>query len=523
MSGSESARTGDALLAGLLRAARERPDDPLLLTPARAYTHAELSACASAIATRLLESGLPGGGRVALYAESYDGFFAALLGVWLAGGVAVPVNTTLPAAEAGRLIARAAPHAVLHDDSLTPPADDVPTLPLDELLAAALPAVPSTDRGGLSAALPGGPGAPGGNDLPGARRAPAGDEPAMILFTSGTTGVPKGVCQTMAAVTGNALRVAGELDITPNDRIFINTPPYFTSGICHFLTLVAGGGGLAAEAGFFFGEGLLDRLEELGCTGFGGAPAHLVRVVEPLEAPRRVSGLRFWVSSGDHLPRHTIDRARRVLPGVSLFNMYGLTEVSGRLCVLPPDQIDRRPGSVGRPIADMVVTARDEDGRAVPPDETGELYVSGPLVLREYLDDPAATAAALGPHGFRTGDFGHTDEEGYVWVAGRRDDIFKRGGEKVSTVQVQQALLALPGVLDCAVVAAADDVLGHVPVAFVVADESRTPRALLKELRATLPPASLPSRIVPVDAVPRTGSGKAVRRELLALLERGAP
>ena len=114
---------------------------------------------------------------------------------------------------------------------------------------------------------------------------------------------------------------------------------------------------MAGQLGFFFGAGLLDEMETLGCTGFGGAPAHLVRVVEPLEEPRE-HALRFWVSSGDHLPLPVIEKLRRVLPGVALFNMYGLTEVSGRLCILPPAELDARVGSVGRPIGDMRVVAR---------------------------------------------------------------------------------------------------------------------------------------------------------------------
>ena len=135
------------------------------------------------------------------------------------------------------------------------------------------------------------------------------DEIAMIMFTSGTTGMPKGVRQTLKAISSNAGHVALTLGLEAGDRIFINTPPYFTSGICHFLTLLANGGGVAGQLGFYFGTGLLDEMEAEGCTGFGGAPAHLVRVVEPMEEPRD-HPFRFWVSSGDHLPLPVIEKFR---------------------------------------------------------------------------------------------------------------------------------------------------------------------------------------------------------------------
>jgi long-chain acyl-CoA synthetase len=484
----------DNALETLLDLARELPERPLLLTDGRSYTRAGFVGRAAALAGRLADAGLRRGDRVATLLEEYDNFFVAMVAAWLAGAVLVPLNKSLPLADLEWLVAKAAPRVLLTEDDGAAP-EGPARLPA---VAAELPEEP------LSPSLT--PVAP--------------DELAMIMFTSGTTGVPKGVCHTLRAIGGNAGRVAGVLDLTPDDRIFVNTPPYFTSGICHFLTLLARGGSTMGRRGFFFGDGLLAEMAELGCTGFGGAPAHLVRVVEPLAddaaVPKR---LRFWVSSGDHLALDTIARTRRLLPGVRLFNMYGLTEVGGRLCVLVPDELERRSGSVGHPLAGMTVTVRAADGAVVPDGEQGELYVEGPLVMRGYLDEPQITAASLTQHGFRTGDFGHRDADGFVWVAGRKDDIIKRGGEKVSIVHIHEALRALGLFADVAVIAVDDAILGHVPVAFVVpADGAAIKRTVvMRELRGLLPASSLPSRIVPVDEIPRTGSGKAVRSELLRL------
>jgi acyl-CoA synthetase (AMP-forming)/AMP-acid ligase II len=495
-------------VARLRRWAGVRPGATLLATHGRTYTYAVMVERAAAVAEGLVAAGCRPGTRVALLLEEYDHFFVCMMGAWMAGGVVVPLNTSLPRADLEWLVARAEPALLVLPGESHEWAGAGP-----ELLA-----VDAGEDGlvaGLRSERAGGPsGAAAG------LRPVREDELAMIMFTSGTTGRPKGVCQTLRAVSANAGHVALTLGLQPDDRIFINTPPYFTSGICHFLTLLANGGGVAGRLGFFFGAGLLDEMEALGCTGFGGAPAHLVRVVEPLEEPRD-HPFRFWVSSGDHLPLAVIEKLRRVLPGVRLFNMYGLTEVSGRLCILPPEQIDAREGSVGRPIGDMRVVARRGDGTEAAPGETGELHVTGSLLMQEYLGEPEVTARTLTPLGLRTGDFGRVDADGYVWVEGRKDDIIKRGGEKVSIIHVQQALQGLGRFADVAVLAAPDDILGHVPVAFVVPLDRESFKAsrVLRELRGVLPGTSLPGRLIAVEAIPRTGSGKAVRAELQRLLE----
>ena len=496
-------------LARLRHWAHATPQAVLLTTHGREYTYADVAERAAAVAAALRAAGVGRGRRVALFLEEYDEFFVGMLGAWLAGAVVVPLNTSLPPADVGWLLVKAAPDALVAADEEACPCEGprrlVVTRGDDSRVA------------GLRAA-----GAPASAAAPAAEPDSLGpDDLAMIMFTSGTTGLPKGVCQTLRGISSNAGHVAATLGLGGDDRIFINTPPYFTSGICHFLTLLAGGGGVAGQLGFFFGAGLLDELAAQGCTGFGGAPAHLVRVVEPLEEPR-AHDLRFWVSSGDHLPLPVIEKLRRVLPGVRLFNMYGLTEVSGRLCILPPEELDEREGSVGRPIGDMRVTARRGDGTRAAPGETGELFVTGSLLMLGYLDEPEITARTLTGHGLRTGDFGRVDASGAVWIAGRKDDIIKRGGEKVSIVHVQQALQGLGRFADVAVVAAPDDILGHVPVAFVVPHDRDGFKAsrLLRELRGLLPSTSLPSRVIAVEAIPRTGSGKAIRAELQALLAR---
>ena len=480
-------------VAQLLAIAAADPDRLLLSTRGRSLTYDQFVGAACVVVEQLRAAGFERGQRVALFLEEYDAFFVAMAAVWLAGGVVVPLNTSLPLRDLQWLVDKAQPPLLLVPDEASCPVTGPRRLELVVSGAQARPALTPL----------------------------APDDQAMIMFTSGTTGLPKGACQTLRATSANAGHVALSLGLQADDRIFINTPPYFTSGICHFLTLLAAGGSTTGQQGFFFGSNLIAEMEELGCTGFGGAPAHLVRVVEPLAEVQPSERLRFWVSSGDHLPLKTIEKTRAVLPGVAIYNMYGLTEVSGRLCILPPAELDRRVGSVGRPIDSMVVVARRPDGTVAGPDESGELFVEGPLIMQGYLDAPELTAKALTDSGFRTGDFGRVDADGYVWIEGRQDDIFKRGGEKVSAIQIQQALLSLDLFSDAAVISADDEILGKVPVAFVVpiSDEPFKATPVLRQLKKVLPASALPARIVAVESVPRTGSGKAIRAQLQTILE----
>lgn len=480
----------------LLDTVRTCGDRALLKTADRDYSYRQFALRAQRIAREMLAHGFQRGDRVCLLLDAYDDCFAAMFGIWLVGGVVVPLNTTLPDKSVASLIAQSGAGLLITSNETS----------LDTGLTRVLKVPSELDR-------------EPDESLP-AIHGP--DEIAMIMFTSGTTGTPKGVCQTMSAITTNATTVSAYKGITQEDRIFINTPPFFTSAICHFLTLLSVRGSMFATQGFYFGATLLEEMQREGCTGFGGAPAHLVRVVEPLDSPQHVSGLRFWVSSGDHLPVHVIEKARVLLPDVTLFNMYGLTEVSGRLCIQPPDTLANKAGSVGKPIDGMHITMRDSESLAeLPAGEVGEVFVDGPCLMKGYLDMPEINARSLTEFGFSTGDFGYKDQDGFLFLEGRKDDIFKLGGEKVSALRIQQALMGLEWFEEAVVIAAEDRIMGKAPVAFVVVKPGATYKRVQvsKTLRRELPATWMPREIIPVESIPRTGSGKPMRQKLRSMLD----
>ncbi len=423
-------------------ASRAAAGDPaLILTAEGSLTAGELLTRAARLAGSLRRRGLQEGATCGLLVADHAAFYTGLCATWLAGGVAVPLDLEAPPVLRDPLLEAADITHVLVDASSPALPAGVQALHVDEL-------------GGPPTETPS-----------------AADARSVILFTSGSTGVPRGVCHSRTSITQNAAWAAAALQLEDDERLFLNTPPVYTSALCHFLALTLSGGAIVPRQGFHFGTALLDAMTASECTAFGGAPAHLVRALAGVTDTPVPPTLRRWVSSGAHLPQSVIAQARHAMPDVALFTVYGLTEVAGRFCVLPPELLDDKAGSVGRPIGDMSVDVVDDEGRVVPTGAQGEVRARGSVVMKGYLNAPEATAAVCQDGTFLTGDEGHLDEDGCLWLLGRRDDIFKRAGEKVSLLQVQNALQHLDGVRDAAALAVDDDLAGQVPVGFFVPED----------------------------------------------------
>lgn len=407
---------------------------------------------------------LKAGDRVALCTEDPVDFIVGLLGIWMADGIAVNIPPTFSTEQQQSILEQTKSRFVFAKDlqnTNTPPGKY--------------------------------PEPPSGTDL--------------IQFTSGSTGTPKGVCLSQQALMENATLSAKAIGLNKEDKLFINTPVYFTSAIAHFLMCVVTGSTLIAEPGFYFPTQIEERLKYYRATVFGGAPYHLVQWVSTIE--KAPDSLRLWVSSGDHLTKAVHLRAWQLFPQIETFSFYGLTEVAGRLCVLDPKHIITKSGSAGNPLESMNVCIQREDKTMAAVGESGEVVTSGPLLMRGYLGH-------LSPDVFPTGDVGYLDKEGFLWLEGRKDDIFKSGAEKVSTVRIQQALMDMGIYEDVAVVGVQNDYMGKVPYAFVVPKGNRKirPRTIMGELRKTLPHSHVPKHVVSMDEIPRTGAGKIQRAEL---------
>ncbi|MEW6072547.1 MAG: AMP-binding protein [Planctomycetota bacterium] len=354
------------------------------------------------------------------------------------------------------------------------------------------------------------------------------DDLAALIYTSGSTGNPKGVVMTHRNMVAAATSITTYLENRPDDVVLGTLPLSFDYGLYQLLMTLRFGGTLVLERSFAFPAAVLGKIETEKVTGFPIVPTMVAILLQMDLAAYDLSSLRYVTNTAAALPVSHIRRLRELLPGVRMFSMYGLTECK-RVSYLPPDQIDIRPSSVGIAIPGTEVWVEGEDGRRAPPGVVGELVVRGPHVMQGYWRRPAETAAivreapAPEQRSLRTGDLFRTDEEGYLYFVGRKDDIIKSRGEKVSPREIENVLHDLDGVVEAAVIGEPDEVLGQSILAFVVVrpDSGLTARDVRRHCAARLEDYMVPQTVELRDALPRNSSGKIDKLVLRAERAKG--
>ena len=339
-----------------------------------------------------------------------------------------------------------------------------------------------------------------------------------ILFTSGSTGEPKGVMLTHEAIRGNAQATKAAFELDSRKKLLAPIPFRFVSSLSHFIATLYNNVCYCGTERKLLKTELLELLEQTQADAFGGSPVQIRWIAEL--ADQYNINLKWFMSSGDNLPKQTILAIQEKIPDIKIVTAYGLTEVAGRFCILPPSQTAKNIGSVGQPINGLSVKIRDDNKSELPVNEQGQVFVSGRYLFKGYINDPDKTADSLTSLGFSTGDIGHIDEQGNLYLSGRTDDVFKSGGLKVSTLPIAATLMNSGVFEDIAVMAEKDEILSHVPIVYykLKSGFEFEKGPLMRALRKELPPGHLPRRFVPIDNIPRTGSGKIKRGELKKII-----
>lgn len=347
---------------------------------------------------------------------------------------------------------------------------------------------------------------------------------AALIYTSGSTGNPKGVMMTHHNMVAAATSISTYLENTSSDIILNVLPMSFDYGLYQLLMAMSFGGTLILEKDFIYPSVIVQKLKEERVTGFPGVPtvfAMLFKtgVLDRIELP----DLRYVSNTGAALPVEFIKKLRGFFPKARIYSMYGLTECK-RVGYLPPEDIDRKPGSVGRAMPNCEVYLADDSGKPVAPGEIGELCIRGSNVMQGYWNLPIETANVLvqGSHPYekvlRSGDLFRMDDEGYLYFVARKDDIIKSRGEKVSPREVENVLYQLEGIEEAVVIGVQDNVLGEAVKAFVKVSLSHklTEREVIQHCTRHLENFCVPKFIEFVDELPKSANGKIDKKQLKA-------
>jgi len=481
---------------------------------AERLTYAALDRRATAVARVFRERlGLAKGDRVGLLSGNRVEFLDVFFACAKAGTVLVPIGTRLTAIEIAHVIQDSGLDVLLYDGDH---AEHVRELANLAPLRAAMALDPEAKASLHDLDLPGAI-----TEIATLSDAPFHPERMdpedlwALLYTSGTTGKPKGVMIPHRQVLWNGYNTAVSWQLREDDVTPIFLPLYHAGGLFAFLVpILTIGGTIVLHSGFDAGE-IWTSIERNGCTVVLGVPTIWERLSEhPGFAAADLSSVRWLVSGGAPLPRFLIDRYQA--RGVVFKQGYGLTEVGVNCFAMTVEESIAKAGSIGKPLMFTEARLIDAEGREVSDGEVGELCLRGPHLSRGYWGNPQATAEALDADGWwHTGDLARRDAEGFYTIAGRAKDLLIRGGVNVYPAEIEGELLLHPEVRDAAVIGVPDEKWGEAGVAFLVAGESRPTREeLLEFLGRRLARYKHPSVFVFVDALPRTAYGKVVKGEL---------
>jgi len=498
--------------AAAARAAERFGDRLAIVDGDTQLSYAELLEEARRFGAAVVTTGIEPGDRVAIWAFNSAEWVVALLGLSLAGAVLVPINTRWKGAEAADVLRRSRARVLVTvtdflgtDYVSLLEGEELPDLQTfvvartdswDEFLARATPSAIEAVTRRATAVAP--------------------DDPADILFTSGTTGTPKGVVMPHARTLGVATDWVRMTGLGTDDRYLMVNPYFHQFGLKAgvLASLVAGATMLPQPV--FDVDRVLARVAEEKVTVLPGAPTLYHSILDhPDREKYDLSTLRVAVTGAADIPVELIRRVNDELPFSTVITGYGLTETGTATSTSPDDDFETVATTVGRPRPGFEVRISDADGNDVPTGEPGEVVVKGPTVMAGYLDDPDATAAALSDDGWlSTGDLGVLDERGNLRIVGRIKDMFIVGGFNVYPAEVENALLRHPDIKQAAVIGIPDERLGEVGMAFVVT--TADPSEIQTWCRDQMANYKVPRAIEVVDEFPLNATGKVMKDVLRA-------
>jgi len=485
------------------------PDTPLAVLGDDVVTYQGMADWAGALAGGLQGRGVGAGDVVGLLSYNSIEFLATIFAANHLGAIAMPINWRLAAEEVRFILDHSGARALVCDDALIELANEATTrLGTDFVRVCVSPeAVAGWER---FAEL-------GADASPPARARVEGDDIHRLMYTSGTTGRPKGVMITHANLAWKNFAHITEFGFTAADVGLACGPLYHVGALDLVTTTMIAVGATTIVHRAFDAAQVVDEIERSRVTLVWAAPAMVRAILDvPGVEQRDLSSVRVIIAGGEKMPLPFIERLRRTFPSAWFADAYGLTETVSGDTFLDRESTVSKLGSVGRPCLYLELDIWDEHGASLPPGERGEVVLRGPKVFKGYWRDPDATSKAFAGGWFHTGDIGVQDDDGYLYIVDRLKDMIVSGGENIASSEVERVLYEHESVVEAAVVGRPDDRWGEVPVAYVVVQPAATtkPEELIEHCRGQLARFKVPKDVVFVDALPRNPSGKVLKREL---------
>ena len=484
-------------------------------------TYREIEEQANALAHLLSGLGTQRGDRVALCIENSPEYVVTYYAILKTGAITVAVNTENTAADIGFIVRDCGARFFVTNERQF--AKVGPALaeggPVERVL------LWSAGRGGgdAKAGAPPAPIVPLPGSLEGlSRRAPGRrvteQDIASIVYTSGSTGQPRGAVLSHLNIISNVGSIVAYLGLTPADRIMVVLPFHYIYGKSLLNTHFAVGGSVVIDNRFVYPAAVLQTMREQSVTGFAGVPSTFTILLNRalLKGPAFPS-LRYVTQAGGAMAPAVQKEVAKAFAPAQLFIMYGATEASARLSYLDPADLPRKWGSIGKGIPGVDLFVADENGRPLAPGQEGEIVARGPNIMQGYWGRPEETRRVLRNGLYFTGDIGRTDDEGFLFIVGRTWEMIKVGGNRVSAKEIEEALYEHPAVAEAAVIGVPDDLLGEVPKAFLVLKTGASPCSdeHIKEfLTGRLASYKIPKSVEFREGLPKNEAGKIQKRTL---------
>jgi acyl-CoA ligase (AMP-forming) (exosortase A-associated) len=510
----------DFLVHHMLRASAERlPEKEAVVHGGERLTYSEVWTKITNLAHGLRRAGVQRGDRVGIYLEGSIPQVLSIFGILRAGATFVPINTQLFPEQVAHIAKDSGMRALITSKSrlggILEILSEIPTLQF--FVVTGDGEAPSTPFPVYSFET-----FCASDPFPGWGEDSISKDLAAILYTSGSTGNPKGVMLSHANVMAGATIVSTYLGITEKERILAVLPFSFDAGLNQLTTAIQQGGTIVL-INFLFARDIVQMLHKEKITGLAGVPTvwSLITQANSTLTKQPPPHLRYITNTGGAMPQNVLKLLRQALPATKIFLMYGLTEAF-RSTYLPPEELDRRPTSMGKAIPDTEILVINEDGELCKPGEIGELVHRGPTVSLGYWGRPEDTSKVLRPNPLLppelgdcekvcySGDLVKMDDDGFLYFVGRRDTMIKSSGYRISPTEVEEVIFSSGTVRHTAVIGIPDEVLGQTIKAFVTPRDGElvNPENLLAHCASKLPRYMLPRVIEVLSEMPRTSSGK---------------